>query len=167
MNTLKIFSILVFSLFSFIVSMGIILRIIKYKVNSEEKTYSKLLHYSSLFIGVSIILNLVFQKVSYLYDLIDQYSYSFQKVFSFGKFNYGFSPEMINVSVIYVALCFVWVCFSAFISKITTTHFFSKSSWENQLMQSVIFLSINIAFYPVLSFILDNFYIVLDRPTIN
>lgn len=167
MNTLKIISILIFSVICLSLSLFISFRILKGK--QEETTYdiTNLIKSSSIFIAIAIMLQLVFQKISYLYDILDQYNYDFQKVFIIGKSIYGFSPEMIKVSCIYLALAFVWILITSLFAKTISGKFFKKDTLNFEVFQAIILISFAIALHPVFDFILDNFYIVLDKPIIN
>lgn len=167
MNTLKIISILLFAVICLSISLMITFRILKSKSNDEKYNISKLINSSSIFLAVSIVLNLVFKKISYLYDIIDQYSFDFHKVVSIGHFNYGFSPEMVKVSSIYLMLAFVWVVIASLFAKTISGRFFNKDTFNFEIFQAVILLSFAIALYPVFDFILDSFYIVLEKPVIN
>lgn len=167
MNTLKIISILLFSVICLSISLMIAFRILKTKSNDEKYNISKLINSSSVFLAVSLALNLVFRKISYLYDMIDQYSFDFQKVVSIGNFNYGFSPEMVKVSSIYLMLAFVWVVIASLFAKTISARFFNKDTFNFEIFQAVILLSFAIALYPVFDFILDSFYVVLEKPVIN
>lgn len=167
MNTLKIISILLFAVICLSISLMIAFRILKNKSNDEKCNISKLINSSSVFLAVSIALNLVFKKISYLYDIIDQYSFDFQKIVSIGNFNYGFSPEMVKVSSIYLMLAFVWVVIASLFAKTISARFFNKDTFNFEIFQAVILLSFAIALYPVFDFILDSFYVVLEKPVIN
>ena len=168
MNILKIFSILLFATFCFTLCIVIAVKILK---NKEENVMlnEKYIKLASIFIAVSIILNLVFQKVSYLYDIIEQYTsnFDFHRLFTIGKNNYGYSEEMVKVSCIYLAIALMWIWISSLFSKIITKRFFADNTTNYQLLEGIILICISIAFYPVLNFILDNFYIILDKPTFN
>lgn len=168
MNILKIFSILLFAIFCFTLCIVIAVKILK---NKEENVMlnEKFIKLTSIFIAVSIILNLVFQKVSYLYDIIEQYTsnFDFHRLFTIEKNNYGYSEEMVKVSCIYLAIALIWIWISSLFSKIITKRFFADNTTNYQLLEGIILICISIAFYPVLNFILDNFYIILDKPTFN
>lgn len=169
MNTLKIFSILLFSIPSFAICILTAKRVLKDKSDNDILLKNGFIKLCSIFISVSLILNLVFQKVIYLYDVIDKYflDFDFIKLFTVGNSNFGFSGEMLKVTTIYMALAFVWiVCLSAF-SKIIAKKFFEVDTFNYKIFEGVILLCLAIAFYPVLSFILDNFYLILDTPKIN
>lgn len=167
MNTLKIISIFLFAVICLAISLMIAFRILKTKSNDEKYNISKLINSSSVFLAVSIALNLVFKKISYLYDIIDQYSFDFQKIISIGNFNYGFSPEMVKVSSIYLMLAFVWVIIASLFAKTISARFFNKDTFNFEIFQAVILLSFAIALYPIFDFILDSFYVVLEKPVIN
>lgn len=168
MNTLKIFSILIFSILCFVVCIIIARQVLKSK-NNEQLLNNEIMKISSIFISVSIILNLVFQKVIYLYDVIDNYflDFDFIKLLRIGNSNYGFSSEMLKVVTIYLTLAFIWVFIVSLFSKIITQRFFDKESFNYKIFEGVILLSLTLSFYPVLSFILDNFYEILKMPKIN
>lgn len=169
MNTLKVFSILLFSSICFVGCIIIARKVLKDRKDGNLMLNNEFIKISSVFIAVSIVLNLLFQKVIYLYDLIDKYfiEFDFIKLFNVGKSNYGFSQEMLKVTTIYMALAFVWVFIIALFSKIIAQKFFEKDTFNYKIFEGIILLCLAIAFYPVLSFILDNFYVVLDMPKIN
>lgn len=168
MNILKILSLLIFAVFCFAICIIIAVKMFKQK-DENILLNNQFIKLSSIFIAVSIILNLVFQKVSYLYDIIGHYNIKidFVKLFKIGNFNYGFSPEMIKVCCIYLAISFIWIWIASLFSKMISKSFFAQTTINYFLFEGIILLCIAIAFYPILSFILDNFYIILDQPTIN
>lgn len=168
MNILKILSLLLFAIFCFAICIVIAVKILK-KKDENILLNNQFIKLSSIFIAVSTVLNLVFQKVSYLYDVIGQYSINvdFIKLFPIGKYNYGYSPEMIKVCCIYLAISFVWIFIASLFSKMISKYFFEKSTLNFYLFEGITLICISIAFYPILNFILENFYIVLDQPTIN
>lgn len=169
MNTLKIFSILLFSIPCFAVCIILAKRVLKERSDHNDFVTKEFIKLSAIFISVSIILNLVFQKVIYLYDVIDQYflDFDFIKLFSAGNYNFGFSIEMLKITTIYMALAFVWIVIISSFSKIIAKKFFEADTFNFKLFEGVILLCLSVAFYPVLSFILDNFYLILDTPKIN
>lgn len=169
MNTLKVFSILLFSSICFLGCIVIARMVLKDRKDSNVMLNNEFIKISSIFIAVSIVLNLLFQKVIYLYDLIDKYfiDFDFQKLFTIGKSNYGFSPEMLKVTTMYMALAFVWIFAISLFSKIIAQRFFEKDTFNSRIFEGIILICFAIAFYPVLSFVLDNFYVVLDMPKIN
>lgn len=169
MNTLKIFSILLFSIITFSACIFVALQILKNKKDSNVLLNNQFVKFSSIFIAISIIMNLLFQKVIYLYDIIDKYfiEFDFVKVISLGNIHYGFSSEMLKVITIYMAIAIVWVVIITLFSKLLATKFFTKETWNFQIFEGIILLCLSVAFYPVLSFILDNFYIILEMPKIN
>lgn len=166
MNTIKIFSILLFALFAFGVSFFIAQKMLLPK-RKEELPFERVIMLSSTFVGISIILNLVFQKINFVYDLIDQYSFDFQKVFEIKSEQYGYSIEMLKISTIYIAIAFAWLILAILFSKVFAKRFFNDTEWQYHTLKSIIFICLAIAFYPVLSFIIDNFYVVLTNPIIK
>ncbi len=169
MNTLKIFSILLFSFISFAGCIIIARKVLKEKKGEKVMLNNEFIKISAIFIAVSIILNLLFQKVIYLYDLIGKYlsDDDLIKIISIGKFNYGFSKELLKVSSTYMALGFVWIFVISLFSSLIAQKFLDKNTLNYKIFEGIILICFAVAFYSVLSFILDNFYIVLEMPTIN
>lgn len=169
MNTLKIFSILLFSIPCFAICILLAKRILKDRSDGNTMLTNGFIKLVGIFISVSIVLNLVFQKVIYLYDVIEKYfiEFDFIKLFSVGRSNFGFSSEMLKVTTIYMALAFVWIVIIASFARIIAKKFFETNSFNYKIFEGVILLCLSISFYPVLSFILDNFYVILDTPKIN
>lgn len=169
MNTLKIFSILLFSIPCFAVCIFLAKKILKDKTDNNVMLNNGFIKLCAIFISVSLVLNLVFQKVIYLYDVIDKYflDFDFIKLFEIGRSNYGFNSEMLKVTTIYMVLAFVWIVIISGFSKIITKKFFEPDTSNYKIFEGVIMLCLTVAFYPVLSFILDNFYLILEMPKIN
>lgn len=167
MNTLKILSIMLFAFCAFAVSFGIAKRTLFKNKDENRQPYENLVRMSGIFIAISITMNLLFQKISYLYDVIDQYGFDFQKIFTGGKAEYGYSPEMLRASCIYMAIGFLWIWFSGRFANVMGSRYSENSPFSKTILSAIIFIALSVAFYPVLDFILDNFYTVLAQPEIN
>ncbi len=166
MNTEKIFSILLFGIIAFSIALFIARKMLVSKRN-DEKPFEHIVQLSSTFIGTSIILNLVFQKIGYLYDLTNQYGIRFVKLFTLDGYDYSYNVEMLKVSLFYLAIVYIWTIISIQFSRMFAKNFYKNTEWQYHILKSIIFICLAIAFYPILSFILDNFYVVLENPTIR
>ena len=109
MNTLKIFSILIIGIIGFSITV-----FISYKTFSRKNTKNStdfLIKLASIFISSSILLNLTFNKISKLYDIIDNSSFNFIKIITISKTNYGVSPEMFKMVFLYLGALFLFIFF--------------------------------------------------------
>lgn len=166
MNTLKILSLSIFALICFYISLRIAIHFMNVK-KIENNSYNKMITLSSVIISVAIANSLVLKKVSYLYDIFSEYSYDLKVVFRINNFDYGYSPEMTTISCIYLILAFGWVSISIWLARLMVRNYFKKETLAYYVFEAVVLLSFNVAFYPLLDFILENFYVVLNRPLIN
>ena len=155
MNTLKIFSILVIGIIGFSITV-----FISYKILSKKNTNNStdfLIKLASIFISSSVLLNLTFNKISKLYDIIDNSSFHFIKIITIFKTNYGVSPEMFKMVFLYLGVLFLFVFFFSSLSKILVKRMIPENL-NPEIMQGIILLTLNISFYPLIEQILNSFY---------
>lgn len=155
MNTLKIFSILVIGIIGFSITV-----FISYKTFSRKNTKNPtdfLIKLASIFIWSSILLNLTFNKISKLYDIIDNSSFNFIKIITISKTNYGVSPEMFKMVFLYLGVLFLFIFFFSSLSRILVKKMIPENL-NSEIMQGIILLSLSISFYPLIEQILNSFY---------
>jgi hypothetical protein len=158
MNTLKIFSILIFGIIGFAIAI-----LISYKTLVKRKPNSIfisgfMLQIASIFISTSILLNLVFGKISKLYDVIDQSYTDFITIFHLSKTNYGISPEMFKIIFIYIGITIGFIFFFSIISKILSKTLIADNSISTEIISGIILLCLSVAFYPIIDQILNSIY---------
>lgn len=155
MNTLKIFSILVIGIIGFSITV-----FISYKTFSRKNTKNPtdfLIKLASIFISSSILLNLTFNKISKLYDIIDNSSFNFIKIITISKTNYGVSPEMFKMVFLYLGVLFLFIFFFSSLSRIIVKKLIPENL-NPEIMQGIILLTLTISFYPLIEQILNSFY---------
>lgn len=155
MNTLKIFSILVIGIIGFSIAV-----FISYKTLSKKNSKNSadfLIKLASIFISSSILLNLTFNKISKLYDIIDNSSFNFIKIITISKTNYGVSPEMFKMVFLYLGVLFLFIFFFSSLSRILVKKLIPESL-NSEIMQGIILLTQTISFYPLIEQILNSFY---------
>ena len=155
MNTLKIFSILVIGIIGFSITV-----FISYKILSKKNTNNStdfLIKLASIFISSSVLLNLTFNKISKLYDIIDNSSLHFIKIITIPKTNYGVSPEMFKMVFLYLGVLFLFIFFFSSLSRILVKKLIPENL-NPEIMQGIILLTLTISFYPLIEQILNSFY---------
>ena len=155
MNTLKIFSILVIGIIGFSITVFISYKILS-KKNANNST-DFLIKLASIFISSSVLLNLTFNKISKLYDIIDNSSFHFIKIITIAKTNYGVSPEMFKMVFLYLGVLFLFIFFFSSLSRIIVKKLIPENL-NPEIMQGIILLTLTISFYPLIEQILNSFY---------
>ena len=155
MNTLKIFSILVIGIIGFSITVFISYKILS-KKNANNST-DFLIKLASIFISSSVLLNLTYNKISKLYDIIDNSSFNFIKIITISETNYGVSPEMFKMVFLYLGVLFLFIFFFSSLSRILVKKLIPENL-NPEIMQGIILLTLTISFYPLIEQILNSFY---------
>ena len=103
------------------------------------------------------LLNLTFNKISKLYDIIDNSSFHFIKIITISKTNYGVSPEMFKMVFLYLGVLFLFIFFFSSLSRIIVKKLIPENL-NPEIMQGIILLTLTISFYPLIEQILNSFY---------
>ena len=109
--------------------------------------------YISFYCLLDLRFYLTFNKISKLYDIIDNSSFNFIKIITIAQTNYGVSPEMFKMVFLYLGVLFLFIFFFSSLSRIIVKKLIPENL-HPEIMQGIILLTLTISFYPLIEQIL-------------